>query len=60
MCTWKGKVEVDPEKAVIVLDHSSYYAEVVEIVRIEFNWMDPSDVVELEGMHNVRFEMHIH
>ena len=35
MCTWKGNVEVDLEKAVIVLDHSPNYAEVVEIVRIE-------------------------
>src|SRR5664279_4030819 len=54
----KGNIEHDPEEVVLVFDRNPNYAEVVEKVRIELNWMDPNDVVELEGRHNVGSGMH--
>ncbi|KAE8807103.1 hypothetical protein D1007_16647 [Hordeum vulgare] len=35
------------------------YGELLEQVRKDLNWMDPSDVVEFDGRHNVGFGMHI-
>ena len=54
----KGNVEHDPEEKVLVFDRSPNYAEVVEKVRLAFNWTNPNDVVTLEGRHNVGFGMH--
>jgi glutamine amidotransferase PdxT len=56
---FKGSVEVDPEEVVMVFNRSPIYAEVVEKVRVELKLNDPSDVVKLEGSHNVGLEMHI-
>jgi hypothetical protein len=55
----KGKVKVDLEEVVMVFDRSPTYAEVVEKVRVEVKWNDPSDVVKLKRMHNAKFRMHI-
>jgi hypothetical protein len=44
----------------MVFERSPNYIEVVEKVRIKVKWNDPSDVVELEGRHDVGFGMHIH
>src|SRR4051812_35848498 len=55
----KGNIEPDPDELDIVFERSPTYAEVLEKVRIELKWMDPCDVVELEGRHNVGFGMHI-
>jgi hypothetical protein len=54
----KGNIEPDPDELDLVFERSPNYAEVLEQVRIDLNWMDPSDVVELEGRHNVGFGMH--
>jgi hypothetical protein len=43
----------------MVFNRSPIYAEVVEKVRVELKLNDPSDVVKLEGSHNVGLEMHI-
>jgi hypothetical protein len=51
----KGNVEVDPKEVMMVFDRSPNYAEVPEKLRIELKWSEPSDVVELDGMHNVLF-----
>ena len=42
-----------------MFERSPNYAEVLEQVRIDLNWMDPSYVVELEGRHNAGFGMHV-
>ena len=42
-----------------MFEHSPTYAEVLRQVRIELNWMDPSDVVELEGRHNAGHGVHL-
>ena len=54
----RGNVEHDPEEVVLMFDSNPNYAEVVEKVRIELNWMEPNVVVELEGRHNVGSGMH--
>jgi hypothetical protein len=54
----KGNIEPDPDELDLVFERTPMYAEVLEQVRIELNWMDPSDVVELEGRHNAGFGMH--
>jgi hypothetical protein len=54
----KGNVKLDPEEVVMVFERTPHYAEVVEKVRIELEWMDPSDEIELEGRHNVSCCMH--
>jgi len=55
----KGNIELDPDELDLVFDRSPNYAEVLKQVRIDLDWMDPSDVVELEGRRNVGFGMHI-
>lgn len=55
----KGNIEPDPDEIDLVFERSPNYAKVLEQVRIDLNLNDPSDVVELEGRHNVGFEMHI-
>jgi hypothetical protein len=55
----KGNIEPDPDEFDMVFESSPSYAEVLEQVRKDLNWMDPSDIVELEGRHNVGFGMHI-
>jgi hypothetical protein len=54
----KGNLEPDPDELDLVFERTPTYAEVLEQVRIELKWMDPSDVVELEGRHNAEFGMH--
>jgi hypothetical protein len=51
----KGNIEPDPDELDLVFERSPTYAKVLEQVRIELNWMDPSDIVELEGRHNAGF-----
>jgi hypothetical protein len=55
----KGNIEQDPNELDLVFDRSPNYAEVLEQVRIDLNWNNPSDVFEIEGRYNVGFEMHI-
>ena len=55
----KGNVEPDPDELDMVFESSPSYAELLEQVRKDLNWADPSDVVEFEGRHNVGFGMHI-
>ena len=54
----KGNLEPDPEEVDLVFDSSPSFAEVVAQVRIELNWNERNDGVELEGRHNVGFGMH--
>ena len=56
---FKGNIEPDPDEIDLVFNRSTNYAKVLEKVRIDLNWMEPSDIVELEGRHNVGFGMHI-
>jgi hypothetical protein len=55
----KGNLDGDPEEVVMVFARSPTYAEVVEKVRENLKWNDPSYLVELEGRHNVGFGMHL-
>ena len=55
----RGNIEPDPDEHAIVFERSPNYAEVLEGMRAELNWKEASDVVELEGRHNVGFGMHI-
>ena len=55
----RGNIESDPLEFDLVFERSPTYAELLEQVRIDMNWMDPRDVVELEGRHNVGFGMHV-
>ena len=55
----KGNMEPDPDEVDLVFERSPTYAEVLKQVRIELNWMDPSDVVELEGRHNAGHGVHL-
>jgi hypothetical protein len=54
----KGNLELDPKEVDLVFDRSPSFAEVVARVRIDLNWKEPNDGVELEGRHNVGFGMH--
>ncbi|KAK1687030.1 hypothetical protein QYE76_047878 [Lolium multiflorum] len=54
----EGNIEPDPEEVDLVFDLSPSFAEVVAQVRVELNWNEPNDGVELEGRHNVGFGMH--
>jgi hypothetical protein len=56
----KCNIEPDPNELNLVFERSSTYAEVLEQVRIELNWIYPNDIVELEGTHNAGFGMHVH
>ena len=55
----KGNIDPDPDEIDMVFECSPSYAELLEQVRKDLNWMDPSDVVEFDGRHNVGFGMHI-
>lgn len=55
----RGSIDPDPDESDIVFDYSPTYAELLEGVRAELEWKDASDVVELEGRHNVGFGVHI-
>ncbi|KAE8769917.1 hypothetical protein D1007_58416 [Hordeum vulgare] len=55
----KGNIDPDTDELDMVFDFCPRYAELVEQVRKDLNWMDPSDVVEFDGRHNVGFGMHI-
>ena len=55
----RGNIEPDLHEFDLVFERSPTYAELLEGVRIDMNWMDPSHVVELEGRHNVGFGMHV-
>ncbi|KAE8809011.1 hypothetical protein D1007_14438 [Hordeum vulgare] len=55
----KGNIDPDPNELDMVFDLCPSYAELLEQVRKDLNWMDPSDVVEFDGRHNVGFGMHI-
>ena len=43
----KGNMEPDPDEVDLVFERSPTYAEVLKQVRIELNWMNPSDIIEL-------------
>ncbi|KAE8801939.1 hypothetical protein D1007_22451 [Hordeum vulgare] len=55
----KGNIDPDPDELDMVFDLCPSYGELLEQVRKDLNWMDPSDVVEFDGRHNVGFGMHI-
>ncbi|KAE8767872.1 hypothetical protein D1007_60707 [Hordeum vulgare] len=55
----KGNIDPDLDELDMVFDLCPSYAELLEQVRKDLNWMDPSDVVEFAGRHNVGFGMHI-
>ncbi|KAE8821413.1 hypothetical protein D1007_00556 [Hordeum vulgare] len=55
----KGNIDPDPDELDMVFDCCPSYAELLEQVRKDLNWMDPSDVVEFDGGHNVGLGMHI-
>ncbi|KAE8766979.1 hypothetical protein D1007_61720 [Hordeum vulgare] len=55
----KGNIDPDPDELDMVFDLCPSYAELLEQVRKDLNWMDPSDVVEFASRHNVGFGMHI-
>ena len=55
-----GNVEQDTDELDMVFESSPSYADVLEQVRKDLNWMDQSNVVEFDGRHNVGFGMHIH
>ncbi|KAE8806092.1 hypothetical protein D1007_17770 [Hordeum vulgare] len=55
----KGNIDPDPNEFDMVFNFCLNYVELLEQVRNDFNWMDPSDVVEFDGRHNVGFGMHI-
>ncbi|KAE8813736.1 hypothetical protein D1007_08921 [Hordeum vulgare] len=58
-CLLKGNIDRDPDELDMVFDLCPSYGELLEQVRKDLNWMDPSDVVEFDGRHNVGFRMHI-
>ena len=41
----KGNVEADPDELDMVFESSPSYVEVLEQVRKDFNWMNPSYIV---------------
>ncbi|KAE8772120.1 hypothetical protein D1007_55925 [Hordeum vulgare] len=55
----KGNIDLDPDELDMVFDLCPSYGELLEQVRKDLNWMEPSDVVEFDGRHNVGFGMHI-
>ncbi|KAE8811611.1 hypothetical protein D1007_11384 [Hordeum vulgare] len=55
----KGNIDPDPDDLDMVFDLCPSYVELLEQVRKDLNWMDPSDVVEFAGRHNVGLGMHI-
>ncbi|KAE8786687.1 hypothetical protein D1007_39510 [Hordeum vulgare] len=55
----KGNIDPEPDELDMVFDFCPSYAELLEQVPKDLNWMDPSDVVEFDGRYNVGFRMHI-
>jgi hypothetical protein len=43
----KGNIEPDPDELEVLFECSPTYVKVLEQVRIELNWMDTSDIVDL-------------
>ncbi|KAE8782275.1 hypothetical protein D1007_44365 [Hordeum vulgare] len=58
-CLLKGNIDPDTDELDMVFDFCPSHAELLEQVRKDLNWMDPSDLVEFDGRHNVGFRMHI-
>jgi hypothetical protein len=55
----KGNVEcVDPEEVFMVFITSPTYADVVERIRFDLKWMEPSAACELIGRYNAGFGHH--
>ena len=52
----KGNEDPDLDEHDLVFDASPNYVELLEDVRKELNWMDPSDIVMLEGRHTHTLE----
>ncbi|KAE8810368.1 hypothetical protein D1007_12954 [Hordeum vulgare] len=46
----KGNIDPDPDELDMVFDLCPSYAELLEQVRKDLNWMDPSDVVEFAAI----------
>ncbi|KAE8788511.1 hypothetical protein D1007_37438 [Hordeum vulgare] len=44
----KGNIDPDPDELDMVFDFCPSYVELLEQVRKDLNWMDPSDVVEFD------------
>ncbi|KAE8804005.1 hypothetical protein D1007_19965 [Hordeum vulgare] len=55
----KGNIDPDTDELNMVFDLCPSYVELLEQVRKDLNWMDPSDVVEFDVRHNMGFGMHI-
>ncbi|KAE8811560.1 hypothetical protein D1007_11619 [Hordeum vulgare] len=55
----KGNIDPDPDELDMVFDFCPSYVELLEQVQKDLNWMDPSDVVEFDGRHNMGFGIHI-
>jgi len=55
----KGNEEPDLDEHDLVFDASPNYVELLEDARKVLNLMDPSDMIMLEGRHNVGFGHHI-
>jgi hypothetical protein len=55
----KGNIEPDPDELDLAFERCPNYAEVLEQVRIDLHWNEPSGVVDLEGRHNAGFGMHV-
>jgi hypothetical protein len=49
----KGNIEPDTDELGMVFERTPNYSEVLEQVRIDLHWNEPSGVVDLEGRHNV-------
>jgi hypothetical protein len=49
----------DSDEVDLVFERSPNYAEVLEQVRIDLNWMDMCCVVELEERHNAGFGINV-
>ncbi|KAE8797973.1 hypothetical protein D1007_26879 [Hordeum vulgare] len=46
----KGNIDPDPDELDMVFDLCPSYGELLEQVRKDLNWMDPSDVVEFDAI----------
>uniref|UniRef100_A0ACD5YVD2 Uncharacterized protein n=1 Tax=Avena sativa TaxID=4498 RepID=A0ACD5YVD2_AVESA len=55
----RGNIEPDLDELDLVFECTPTYAEVLEQLRIELKWMNPNDVVELGGRHNVGLGIHV-
>ncbi|KAE8769123.1 hypothetical protein D1007_59333 [Hordeum vulgare] len=53
----KCNIDPDPDELDMLFECCTSYAELLEQVRKDLNWMDPSDVIEFDGRRNVGFGM---